>query len=90
MDSFDRTLGPGRGLDSTQAAHRERDELGPRTTWADSVAVRVRPRVHAFVTQMETWRAELTNMARRAVEDPAASANPLTAFAGEFQTLAAR
>jgi hypothetical protein len=46
--------------------------------------------IHAFVTQMETWRAELTNMARRAVEDPAASANPLTAFAGEFQTLAAR
>jgi hypothetical protein len=46
--------------------------------------------IHAFVTQMETWRAELTNMARRAIEDPAASANPLTAFAGEFQTLAAR
>jgi hypothetical protein len=46
--------------------------------------------IHAFVTQMETWRAELTNMARRALDDPAASANPLTAFAGEFQTLAAR
>ena len=46
--------------------------------------------IHAFVTQMETWRAELTNMARRALEDPAASANPLTAFAGEFQALATR
>lgn len=46
--------------------------------------------IHAFVTQMETWRAELTNMARRALDDPTASANPLTAFAGEFQALAAR
>lgn len=40
--------------------------------------------IHSFVTQMETWRAELTNMARRAIEDPTGSANPLTAFAGEF------
>ena len=46
--------------------------------------------IHAFVTQMETWRAELTNMARRALDDPAASANPLTAFAGEFQALSTR
>ena len=46
--------------------------------------------IHSFVTQMETWRAELTNMARRALDDPAASANPLTAFAGEFQVLATR
>jgi hypothetical protein len=46
--------------------------------------------IHSFVTQMETWRAELTNMARRALEDPSASANPLTAFAGDFQALAAR
>lgn len=46
--------------------------------------------IHAFVTQMETWRAELTNMARRALEDAAGSSNPLTAFAGEFQALAAR
>jgi hypothetical protein len=37
--------------------------------------------IHAFVTQMETWRVELTNMARRTVEDPAASANPVTASA---------
>jgi hypothetical protein len=46
--------------------------------------------IHSFVTQMETWRAELTNMARRALDDPAGSANPLTAFAGEFQALVAR
>jgi hypothetical protein len=46
--------------------------------------------IHSFVTQMETWRAELTNMARRALDDPAASVNPLTAFAGEFQALATR
>jgi hypothetical protein len=45
--------------------------------------------IHSFVTQMETWRAEITNMARRALEDPQASANPLTAFAGEYQALAA-
>lgn len=46
--------------------------------------------IHSFVTQMETWRAELTNMARRALDDPGASANPLTAFAGDFQALTAR
>ncbi len=46
--------------------------------------------IHSFITQMETWRAELTNMSRRALEEPAASVNPLTAFAGEFQTLATR
>lgn len=46
--------------------------------------------IHSFVTQMETWRAELTSMARRALDDPTGSANPLTAFAGEFQTLATR
>lgn len=46
--------------------------------------------IHAFVTQMETWRAELTNMARRALEDSVGGANPLTAFAGEFQALATR
>ena len=45
--------------------------------------------IHSFVTQMETWRAELTNMARRALDEPSASTNPLTAFAGQFQTLAA-
>lgn len=44
--------------------------------------------IHGFVTQMETWRAELTSMARRALEEPAAGSNPLTAFAGEFQALA--
>jgi hypothetical protein len=46
--------------------------------------------IHSFVTQMETWRAELTNMARRALDDPETSANPLTAFAGDFQALTAR
>jgi hypothetical protein len=47
--------------------------------------------IHAFVTQMATWHAELTNMARRALEDSTtASDNPLTAFAGEFQALASR
>lgn len=46
--------------------------------------------IHSFVTQMETWRAELTSMARRALDDPAGSQNPLTAYAGEFQALAAR
>jgi len=46
--------------------------------------------IHSFVTQMETWRAELTNMARRSLDDAATSANPLTACAGEFQALATR
>jgi hypothetical protein len=46
--------------------------------------------IHSFVTQMETWRAELTNMARRALDDTSTSANPLTAFAGDFQALAPR
>jgi len=46
--------------------------------------------IHSFVTQMETWRAELTNMARRALEDPSASANPLTTFGGDFQALATK
>jgi hypothetical protein len=36
--------------------------------------------IHAFVTQTETWRAELTNQARRALEEPEASANPLSAL----------
>ena len=36
--------------------------------------------IHSFVTQTETWRAELTNQARQALEAPEVSSNPLTAI----------
>jgi hypothetical protein len=38
--------------------------------------------IHAFVTQMEAWRAELTSQARLALDDPDAALNPVTALGG--------
>lgn len=38
--------------------------------------------IHSFVTQMETWRAELTNQARQALADPSNAVTPLTAIHG--------
>lgn len=45
--------------------------------------------IHSFVTQMETWRAELTNMARHALDEPESGRTPLHAFAGSLQVLSA-
>lgn len=39
--------------------------------------------IHSFVTQMETWRAELTNQARQALADPASAVTPLTGVPNE-------
>ncbi len=43
--------------------------------------------IHAFVTQMETWRAELTNQARQALSDPANAVTPLTAIPGASEAV---
>ena len=40
--------------------------------------------LHSFVPKMETFRAEIAALARRAIENPEAVSNPITVFYPAF------
>lgn len=52
---------------------------------ADLRAVRLdMTRINSFVPQMEAWRAEPTQHARQALEQPDAAVTPITLLGGAF------